>query len=83
MAYSQQSVKEIQVLIDNISEQSAQISHSTEKQRMAVEGMSQAIIAASDSSTEVSIGASENANNSEQVLSLSQNIVDHMSKFRT
>ena len=80
---SQNSVKEVQELINHISERSGQISHATEEQRMAVEEISQAIVEASDASSEVSAGAVENSNNSQEVLSLSKSIAGHMSKFRT
>ncbi len=50
---------------------------------MAVEEISQAIVEASDASSEASAGAVENSNNSQQVLDLSKSIAGHMSKFRT
>lgn len=83
MGNSQNSVKEVQELIAYISERSGQISHATEEQSVAVNDISQAIVEASDVSTDVSNGATENQANSEKVLSLSKSIAQHMTKFRT
>ena len=70
-------------LITSLSDRSGQISHATDEQRVAVEGISQAIVEASEAANDVSEGATKNANRTEEVLSLSQNIANHMAKFRT
>lgn len=83
VAESQTSVKEVEELIAHISDKSGQISQATEEQRMAVEEISQAIVEASEASSDVSHGASTNAKRTEEVLSLSNSIAQHMTKFRT
>jgi methyl-accepting chemotaxis protein len=80
---SQSSVGEVQSLIAIISDRSGQISQATDEQRMAVEEISRAIVEASEASNEVSEGATRNATRTEEVLSLSQQIANHMTKFRT
>lgn len=80
---SQSSVGEVKSLITIISDRSGQISHATDEQRLAVEEISQAIVEASEAANDVSEGATKNANRTEEVLSLSQNIANHMAKFRT
>ncbi|NOH72056.1 methyl-accepting chemotaxis protein [Vibrio pectenicida] len=80
---SQASVGEVQSLITVISDRSGQISQATDEQRMAVEEISRAIVEASEATNEVASGADQNAQRTEEVLSLSQNIASHMSKFRT
>lgn len=80
---SQVSVNEVQNLISVISDRSGQISQATDEQRMAVEEISQAIVEASEATNDVSSGATTNAKRTEEVLSLSQNIANHMAKFRT
>ncbi|USD34703.1 MULTISPECIES: methyl-accepting chemotaxis protein [Vibrio] len=80
---SQSSVGEVQSLITIISDRSGQISQATDEQRMAVEEISQAIVEASEATNEVSSGATQNAQRTEEVLSLSQSIASHMAKFRT
>ncbi|MBW3695866.1 methyl-accepting chemotaxis protein [Vibrio sp. T187] len=83
VAESQLSVKEVEELIAHISDKSGQISQATEEQRMAVEEISQAIVEASEASNDVSDGASTNAKRTEEVLTLSNNIAQHMTKFKT
>jgi len=80
---SQDSVSEVQSLITIISDRSGQISQATDEQRMAVEEISRAIVEASEATNDVSSGATKNAQRTEEVLSLSQSIADHMTKFRT
>lgn len=80
---SQSSVSEVQSLITIISDRSGQISQATDEQRMAVEEISQAIVEASEATNDVSSGATKNAKRTEEVLSLSQSIANHMAKFRT
>ncbi|MBU2899267.1 methyl-accepting chemotaxis protein [Vibrio hepatarius] len=80
---SQSSVGEVQSLITVISDRSGQISQATDEQRMAVEEISRAIVEASEATNEVASGADQNAQTTEEVLSLSQSIASHMSKFRT
>ena len=80
---SQSSVGEGQSLITVISDRSGQISQATDEQRMAVEEISRAIVEASEATNEVASGADQNAQTTEEVLSLSQSIASHMSKFRT
>ena len=80
---SQSSVSEVQGLITVISDRSGQISQATDEQRMAVEEISQAIVEASEATNDVSSGATKNAKRTEEVLSLSQSIANHMAKFRT
>ncbi|RTZ17751.1 methyl-accepting chemotaxis protein [Vibrio aquaticus] len=80
---SRASVSEVESLITVISERSGQISQATDEQRMAVEEISQAIVEASEASNEVSSGATQNTKRTEEVLSLSQSIANHMAKFRT
>ena len=80
---SQESVGEVQSLITIISDRSGQISQATDEQRMAVEEISRAIVEASEATNEVASGADQNAQTTEEVLSLSQSIANHMSKFRT
>ncbi|MCZ4293133.1 methyl-accepting chemotaxis protein [Vibrio sinaloensis] len=80
---SQSSVSEVQTLITIISDRSGQISQATDEQRMAVEEISRAIVEASEATNEVSSGATKNAKRTEEVLSLSQSIANHMAKFRT
>lgn len=80
---SQSSVNHVQELIGVISDRNGQISQATEEQRQAVEEISQAIVEASEAANEVSDGAVQNAQRTEEVLSLSQSIAKHMTKFRT
>ncbi|HAS6260844.1 TPA: methyl-accepting chemotaxis protein [Vibrio vulnificus] len=80
---SQHSVNQVQELISIISDRNGQISQATEEQRQAVEEISQAIVEASEASNEVSSGAVQTAQRTEEVLSLSKNIAQHMKKFRT
>ncbi len=80
---SQHSVNQVQVLISIISDRNGQISQATEEQRQAVEEISQAIVEASEASNDVSSGAVQTAQRTEEVLSLSKNIAQHMKKFRT
>lgn len=80
---SQSSVGEVQSLISIISDRSGQISQATDEQRMAVEEISRAIVEASEATNDVSEGATQNAKRTEEVLSLSQQIANHMAKFRT
>lgn len=80
---SQSSVGEVQTLIAIISDRSGQISQATDEQRMAVEEISRAIVEASEATNEVSSGATKNAKRTQEVLSLSQSIANHMAKFRT
>ncbi|WP_019615062.1 methyl-accepting chemotaxis protein [Psychromonas ossibalaenae] len=80
---SQSSVSEVSGLIEHISDKSSQISQATEEQKRAVEEISQAIVEASEASNMVSDGAAKNAQRTDEVLKLSNNIVNQMSKFRT
>ncbi|EHU0327309.1 methyl-accepting chemotaxis protein [Vibrio vulnificus] len=80
---SQHSVNQVQELISIISDRNGQISLATEEQRQAVEEISQAIVEASEASNDVSSGAVQTAQRTEEVLSLSKNIAQHMKKFRT
>ncbi|EHY1013299.1 methyl-accepting chemotaxis protein [Vibrio vulnificus] len=80
---SQHSVNQVQELISIISDRNGQISQATEEQRQAVEEISQAIVEASEASNDVSSGAVQTAQRTEEVLSLSKNIAQHMKKFRT
>ncbi|HAS6110037.1 TPA: HAMP domain-containing protein [Vibrio vulnificus] len=80
---SQNSVNQVQELISIISDRNGQISQATEEQRQAVEEISQAIVEASEASNDVSSGAVQTAQRTEEVLSLSKNIAQHMKKFRT
>ncbi|HFQ5254970.1 TPA: methyl-accepting chemotaxis protein [Vibrio vulnificus] len=80
---SQHSVNQVQELISIISDRNGQISQATEEQRQAVEEISQAIVEASEASNDVSSGAVQTAKRTEEVLSLSKNIAQHMKKFRT
>nr|WP_274612305.1 methyl-accepting chemotaxis protein [Vibrio vulnificus] len=80
---SQRSVNQVQELISIISDRNGQISQATEEQRQAVEEISQAIVEASEASNDVSSGAVQTAQRTEEVLSLSKNIAQHMKKFRT
>ncbi|HFQ4854964.1 TPA: methyl-accepting chemotaxis protein [Vibrio vulnificus] len=79
---SQHSVNQVQELISIISDRNGQISQATEEQRQAVEEISQAIVEASEASNDVSSGAVQTAQRTEEVLSLSKNIAQHMKKFR-
>ncbi|HFQ5032643.1 TPA: methyl-accepting chemotaxis protein [Vibrio vulnificus] len=80
---SQHSVNQVQELISIISDRNGQISQATEEQRQAVEEISQAIVEASEASNDVSSGAVQTAQRTEEVLNLSKNIAQHMKKFRT
>ncbi|HFQ4955227.1 TPA: methyl-accepting chemotaxis protein [Vibrio vulnificus] len=80
---SQHSVNQVQELISIISDRNGQISQATEEQRQAVEEISQAIVEASEASNDVSSGAVQTTQRTEEVLSLSKNIAQHMKKFRT